>query len=1390
METLENRTMLSVQSLVFGTEMTVLADTNEDIALGRDAATGNVQITVDGAVQSGLPTTSASTVTTLNVFTGSGDNTVDLTGLDAGGFSSLGTVIVDGGDGDDLIIGSNTFAESLLGGDGTDTILGQGGDDTVDGGDGNDSILGGTGADNIDGDDGQDTIDGGADNDSIVAGDGQDSVGGGGGNDSIDGGNGRDTIDGGAGDDTLNGQSGRDSLEGGAGNDSVLAGSGNDIANGGDGDDSVNGQGGRDSIRGDAGDDTLIGDLGNDTIDGGQGNDILNGNSGRDVLTGGADSDRILGGSGNDNIDAGQGDDTVRGHNGNDTIRGGGGADLLDGDSGNDLIESGDADDVAPLPVITIMDGVIDPEGNGGAGSLFAPPVNATQTGTSHNRVVAADFNGDGNIDLATERSVAFNAGTGTAFINPVAISTGATGFMDAGDIDGDGDIDIVAPTNSGDIRILRNNGNGTFAAPTTVSFSGTIFSASSVALGDFDGDGDLDAAATVGFGVGTVAILTNDGAGNFSAGVNVATNSNSGSSDVEAADIDNDGDLDLLVTKNFFQSDVVVLRNLGNGNFAPAGVVTVGGAPSSVTTGDVNGDGNLDIVAGIAGGISVALGNGTGSFATQSSFSGPAFFQDANDIGVADFDGDGDNDVVNIAFSSRIELYVNDGTGAFNSAFEFEDPEDDFGTDLAVADFNGDGNPDVAGARGLGSTASAVYLNSGIAVNAASVTLQLSAPSLTTVTVDYSTADVLASDGVDYTGESGTVTFQPGQTSRQILFPINGDADAEATENFLVNLTNAQNATIGDAQGQVTIIDDDGGIPGPTLSIDDVTLAEGNSGTTTANFTVSISEAPTTTVAVDIAVQDGSAVAGEDFNLITSGPLFFDAANLSRTVTVELIGDTINEGSENFFLNLVDPFGVVIADSQGEFTITNDDPGTPGITADDTLLGAAGDDTLVGATGNDQLDGGSGNDVLSGQSGDDLLLGGDGSDSLNGGDGTDTMNGQSGNDFIGKGAGVGIIEWNGIGGGDDIVEESTGLLRILAIGDGGSDNFIIDSTNSLLRVTEGGASITASNSVSEVNVQGNEGNDTVTVQSLSNVRPLLLNIEGNDGDDFVDASAAQIGAVRLRITGDLGDDTLLGSFGRDTILGGEGADSIGSGDGDDNVDGGNGDDIIQGGGGNDFLAGDLVNDSIDGGDGDDSLIGSFGNDTLLGGTGNDTGIGSFGADIINGQSGDDLADGGAGNDVLLGGAGNDSLAGGTGDDTIRGNSGNDFLKGEDGDDLIRADSGNDIVDAGDGNDSVDGGSGNDIINGNDGADTVEGSDGNDTLLGGDGNDSLGGGPGNDVMFGEDGDDTMRGDGGSDQFNGGQGTNSLESPDAGEFDDGSLAIDFSVLLALSTLNGF
>ena len=240
-EKLEKRTLLSVQTLVIGTEMTVLADANDNIAVGRNSVTGNVQIVANGVVQTGLATTQAATLTSLSVFADSGDNSIDLRGLDAGGFTSLSSVIVDGGDGNDLITGSNTFAESLLGGDGSDTILGQGGNDTINSGDGDDLVFGGAGADTIDGDDGQDTIDGGDGDDSINAGDGQDSVPGGNGADSIDGGNGRDTIDGDAGDDTINGESGRDSLRGGFGNDNILAGSENDTVDGGEGDDSING---------------------------------------------------------------------------------------------------------------------------------------------------------------------------------------------------------------------------------------------------------------------------------------------------------------------------------------------------------------------------------------------------------------------------------------------------------------------------------------------------------------------------------------------------------------------------------------------------------------------------------------------------------------------------------------------------------------------------------------------------------------------------------------------------------------------------------------------------------------------------------------------------------------------------------------------------------------------------------------------------------------------------------------------------------------------------------------------------------------------------------------------------------------------------------------------
>src|SRR5262249_14452300 len=78
-------------------------------------------------------------------------------------------------------------------------------------------------------------------------------------------------------------------------------------------------------------------------------------------------------------------------------------------------------------------------------------------------------------------------------------------------------------------------------------------------------------------------------------------------------------------------------------------------------------------------------------------------------------------------------------------------------------------------------------------------------------VAESLATADNTATAGSDYVATSGTLTFNPGDTSKTIAVVVNGDTVVERNETFFVNLTNAVNATIADAQGVGTILNDDG---------------------------------------------------------------------------------------------------------------------------------------------------------------------------------------------------------------------------------------------------------------------------------------------------------------------------------------------------------------------------------------------------------------------------------------------------------------------------------------------------------------------------------------------------------------------------------------------------
>ncbi|KAA0255054.1 MAG: DNRLRE domain-containing protein [Acidobacteria bacterium] len=110
-----------------------------------------------------------------------------------------------------------------------------------------------------------------------------------------------------------------------------------------------------------------------------------------------------------------------------------------------------------------------------------------------------------------------------------------------------------------------------------------------------------------------------------------------------------------------------------------------------------------------------------------------------------------------------------------------------------------------------------------------------------------------------------------------------------------------------------------------PLVSIGDATVLEGDSGTTTAIFTVSLSSTPTQMVSVDFATANGTALAGSDY-VATSGVLTFDPPTTSRAVSVTVLGDTKDELDEAFFVNLSDPVSVILNDSQGFGTITDDD--------------------------------------------------------------------------------------------------------------------------------------------------------------------------------------------------------------------------------------------------------------------------------------------------------------------------------------------------------------------------------------------------------------------------------------------------------------------------------
>ncbi|QOV89264.1 hypothetical protein IPV69_24150 [Humisphaera borealis] len=221
-------------------------------------------------------------------------------------------------------------------------------------------------------------------------------------------------------------------------------------------------------------------------------------------------------------------------------------------------------------------------------------------------------------------------------------------------------------------------------------------------------------------------------------------------------------------------------------------------------------------------------------------------------------------------------------------------------------------------------------------------LTISLSQPVSYKTKVRFSTTDIEAKRGSDYTGKAtGVIKFGVGQTTKTIKMLVKSDKVAEASESFMVTLSEPSNAQIGTAQSTVTIQDNGvqpttgGGkaIPaeGTDLPIVSITsavplLAEGNTGVQLYAFNVAVDRAPLKKVTLKYAAASGTATKGSDFKPKSGSLVFAPGGPTTRTITVAVKGDTVAEPDEAFIVSLFAIKNGVFATDSAQGIIQNDD--------------------------------------------------------------------------------------------------------------------------------------------------------------------------------------------------------------------------------------------------------------------------------------------------------------------------------------------------------------------------------------------------------------------------------------------------------------------------------
>lgn len=219
--------------------------------------------------------------------------------------------------------------------------------------------------------------------------------------------------------------------------------------------------------------------------------------------------------------------------------------------------------------------------------------------------------------------------------------------------------------------------------------------------------------------------------------------------------------------------------------------------------------------------------------------------------------------------------------------------------------------------------------------------------------TVAVATQSGSATAGTDFTAlPTTTVSFPAGVATVTSSVIVTGDGAGEANETFRLDLSAPVGTAIADSTGWATIVDDE---PRTFLSVDNPVVTEGNTGTTTATFTLKRSGSLTGESSVKVATSNGSATAGSDYTALAATTVRWAAGQAVKTVSVPVRGDALAENNETFRLNLSAATGGTVDDAIGLATIVdNEGPVTNGprtfVTVSDTSVveGASGTRTAV----------------------------------------------------------------------------------------------------------------------------------------------------------------------------------------------------------------------------------------------------------------------------------------------------------------------------------------------------------------------------------------------------------------------------------------------------------